>query len=211
MIIDGIVIFLIILSAYSGYKKGFSTILLSLIGFILAIVLAFMFRSTLANFVINDTDVDTFMNQIIHTGLDKAVEYNNNNVEGTPNQFYMNIIKNITTQETVDSLSNNITNFIIQTGAFILLFLTLRMCTYIIEMMLNVVFDLPILSSINSIAGLGVGIVMCIFKIWVVLALVSILMPVFGQFKSLIDATTITKMLYNTNIIVNLLSGGFKF
>jgi len=211
MILDGIIIIFLIFSAYLGYKKGLTTILISLLGFIIAIILAFMFKSSLANIVIETTDVDVTMQKFIGEGIDKAIQSKTDTTGSENTSFYTSIVANMGVNETVDNLSSNVVKFILETAAFILIFLAVTTCAYILQMMLNVVFDLPILSSINSIGGLGIGILMALFKIWIVLAIVSMIIPMYGQLKTIIDSSTITKILYDTNIIVKLLSSGLKF
>ena len=211
MILDGIVIIFIIFSAYLGYKKGLTTILISLLGFVIAIILAFMFKSSLANIVIETTDVEVTMQKFIGEGIEKAIQSKTDTTGSENTSFYTSIVANMGVNETVDNLSSNVVKFILETAAFILIFLAVTTCAYILQMMLNVVFDLPILSSINSIGGVGIGILMALFKIWIVLAIVSMIIPMYGQLKTIIDSTTITKILYDTNVIVKLLSSGLKF
>jgi|GEM_PF-1538298 len=211
MILDGIVIIFVIFSAFAGYKKGLTTILISLIGFVIAIVLAFMFKGSLANIVIEKTDVEITMKKVISEGISKAIQTNKSDLPEKNNSFYTTIVKNMGVDETVDNLSNNVVKFVLETAAFIFIFLTINTCAFILQQMLNLVFDLPILSSINSIGGFGIGLLMALFKIWIVLAIVSMIIPMFGVLKTLIDSSTITKMLYETNVIVKLLASGFKF
>lgn len=210
MILDGIVILFLIFSAFSGYKKGLSAILIGLIGFIIAIVLAFMFKSSLADFVSKNTEVENSMKQIISVGIDKAIESKTSG-DTSNNSFYAGLVNNMAVGETVDNLTNNVVKFILETAAFILIFLAVNMCAYILQMMFNVVFELPILKSINNIGGFGIGIIMALFKVWIVLAIISMIIPMFGGLKAIIDSSIITKMLYNTNVLVKLLSSGLKF
>ncbi|MDD2376857.1 MAG: CvpA family protein [Clostridia bacterium] len=211
MILDGIIIIFLIFSAFSGYKKGLTTIIISLSGFIIAVILAFIFKSSLVNFVIETTNVDITMKQFIGKGIDKAIQSKFDVTNTQNNSFYTSIVENMGVNETVDNLSSNVVKFILETAAFILIFLAVITCAFIIQMMLNVAFDLPILTSINSIGGVGIGVLMGLFKIWIVLAIVSMIIPMFGQLKTLIDSSIITKMLYDTNILVKLLSSGLKF
>jgi uncharacterized membrane protein required for colicin V production len=211
MILDGLVIVFIAFSAFSGYKKGLTTILISLIGFVVAIILAFMFKASLANFVIEKSDIEITMKQVIKEGIASAIQTNKSDLPDKNDSFYEGIVKNMGVGETADNLSTNVVKFILESAAFILIFLTINTCAFILQSMLNLVFDLPILSSINSIGGFGIGIIMALFKIWIFLAIVSMAVPMFGQLKAIIDSSTITKMLYETNVIVKLLSAGLKF
>lgn len=211
MILDGVVILFLIFSALMGYKKGLTTILISFIGFVIAIVLAFMFKGSLADFAVNQTNVDVYMKQMITDGINNAMQQSTNVDTSTNNTFYAGLIKNMGVNETVDNMANNVTRFILETAAFMIIYLAVTICAFILKMMLNIVFDLPILSTINNFGGLGAGAIMGLFKIWVILAIASILVPMFGGIKSFIDSTVLTKMLYETNLLVKLLSMGLNF
>lgn len=211
MILDGIVVLFLVFSAFLGYKKGLTTILITFIGFVVAIVLAFMFKGSLADFVVDKTNVDVYMRQMITDGVSNAMEKSNNVETEKSNTFYLDLVKNMGVNETVDNMSNSVTRFILETASFIAIYFAVTLCAYILKMMLNIVFDLPILSTINTFGGLGAGAIMGLFKIWILLAIASILVPMFGGLKSFIDSTILTKMLYETNILVKLLSIGLNF
>jgi uncharacterized membrane protein required for colicin V production len=210
MILDGVVVLFLIFSALMGYKKGLTTILISFIGFVIAIILAFMFKGSLADFAVKQTNVDVYMKQMITDGLNNAMQQSNN-VDTSSNSFYSGLIKNMGVNETVDNMANNVTRFIIETAAFMIIYMAVTVCAFILKQLLNIVFDLPILSTINNFGGLGAGAIMGLFKIWVILAIASILVPMFGGIKSFIDSTVLTKMLYDTNLLVKLLSMGLNF
>lgn len=206
MILDIIIILFLVFCAFSGYKKGLTTILVSLIGFVLAIILAFSFKSTLANVVINNTDLDTQIQATITDGINSTIAAK----EEDKNEFYSSMLNNIGAEESIDELSHSIVVFILETIAFIFIFIVVKLISFIIQMMLNLVFDLPILSGINNMGGLVIGGVMGLFKVWIILAIISVFMPMFGDLSSYINGTTLTKFLYDSNIIVNILSGSLK-
>lgn len=210
MILDGVVVLFLIFSAFLGYKKGLTTILVSFAGFVIAIVLAFMFKGSLANFVVEKTNVDIYIKQMISDGINNAMQQSDK-VETNNNDFYINLVKNFGVNETADNVANNVSRFILETAAFMAIYLAVTICAFILKMMLNIVFDLPILSTINSFGGLAAGTVMGLFKIWIILAIASMLAPMLGSVKSFIDSTVLTKMLYETNVLVKLLSIGLNF
>ncbi|MEG1705510.1 MAG: CvpA family protein [Clostridia bacterium] len=209
MILDIIIILFLIFSAFMGYKKGLTTILVSVIGFVIAIILAFTLKSTLANFVINNTELDTQIETTISKGLVTAIETKEKEVKNT-NEFYNGIIENMKPTETVENLAHSVVVFILETASFIVIFLVVKIIAFILQMMLNLVFDLPILSSINNIGGFIVGTVMGILKVWILLAILSVLSPMVGGISAYIDTTVVTKFLYDLNMIVKLLSGNLK-
>ena len=80
-------------------------------------------------------------------------------------------------------------------------------------MILNIVCKLPILNSINKVGGVSLNIIKNIFKIWIILAIISFVafVPTFESIINLIDSSVITKFLYNNNIIVNILKSTLNF
>ena len=96
--------------------------------------------------------------------------------------------------------------------SFIAIFFIVRIICYILQMILNVVFNLPILSSINGIGGTAVGVISVLIKVWIVLAIISFIspLPAFEGLTSYIDKTFLVKLLYNNNMLVALIKAGLK-
>ena len=127
------------------------------------------------------------------------------------NPFIDSLVEKMGVEQGVDNISEKVVNFIMQTACFIGIFAVVYLCTFILKMMLNIVFKLPILSTINKTGGLVASIIISIIKLWVILGIISFLSPVFPAALEFINGTHITKILYNTNLIIMLLSGGLKF
>lgn len=211
MIIDIIVLVIIALAAFAGYKKGLVGILVSLLGMILAIILGFMLQGMIADMIYNDTSIGKTLEQNIEKNL---IESFDNKVEEKTdgNVFYANIVKNIVNKDEISKVSEQITKFILKGVSFIGIFIITFVICYIVQMMLNIVFELPGLSQINEIGGLAIGILKALLKIWIVLAIISFIspLPMFNFLDTFIKDTTITNFLYNHNIFVSLLKIGFK-
>ncbi|MNP31889.1 hypothetical protein D3C76_1250350 [compost metagenome] len=118
----------------------------------------------------------------------------------------------LTDSQDIDGKANDITLFILKGASFVFIFLVVTTIVFILQMLLNLVFNIPILSSINKIGGVGVAGIMAIFKVWVILAIVSILIQlnIFDFLNNLIQQSTLTKILYENNIIVSIISSSLK-
>ena len=127
------------------------------------------------------------------------------------NPFYKALIDNMNLDEGIDNISQKVVDFIMQTASFILIFLVVYLCVFILKMMLNLVFKLPILATINKTGGLVANLILTLIKMWVLFAIISFLSPIIPALPDIINSTFITKMLYDTNLIVMLLSGDLKF
>ena len=84
---------------------------------------------------------------------------------------------------------------------------------YIIRMILNLVCELPLLNSINKIGGTVGGILKGILIICILLAIINFMAPmgIVTVAVEYINASMITKLLYNANIISMLIKGNLKF
>ena len=58
IIVDLIIIAIVLLFVFLGYKKGLTGSLIKVLSFIIAIVLAFVFYKPLANIVLENTQID---------------------------------------------------------------------------------------------------------------------------------------------------------
>lgn len=240
IIIDIVLVAVIVIGGFVGYKKGLSDILINIVGVVLALILAFMFKGTVADFIEKSTGIGTSLKVSISDGITSAaseklnidlkdeekVEENiveekevSESDESTKeiknvqkdNPFYKALVDNMNLDEGIDNISQKVVDFIMHTSSFILIFLVVYLCVFILKMMLNIVFKLPILSTINKTGGLVANLILTLIKIWVLLAILSFLSPIIPVVPNIINSTIITKMLYNTNVIVMLLSGGLKF
>lgn len=205
IILDLVVIGLIVLGALSGHKKGLVGILVSFISLILALILAFTLQSTVAN-VLYDSGIGESVNSIVEDNIQQMID-DGKNVEDS---FYGTIISNVTTPEQVAQASETVTRFIMKGISFIAIFFIVKLICYILQMVLNLVFNLPILSSINSIGGTALGALSVILKIWILLAILSFLAPMFGVIEEYIDQTIVIKLLYNYNFIVSIIKSGLN-
>lgn len=213
MVLDIIIIALIALGAFRGYKKGLIGILFSIIGMAAAIILAFILQTAVAKSLYN-TGIGESIRTTVSTELTKSIEekIKDNSNEDDKINFYGIIVDTLAGEEQIESVSEKVTMAILKGISFVLVFFIVMLISYILQMILNVVFNLPILNSVNNIGGIIGGILKVVVKIYVVLAIVyfisatSFLQPV----TNIIDNSILTKVLYNNNIFVNIITGGLN-
>ncbi len=214
MIIDIIILLLIILGAFAGYKKGLVGILVSLIGLVLALVLGFILQGPVANYLYNDTGIGNNISENVSNFITDSLDKKSENSQGSDNEvsFYAGILKNITNEDQIDDAAKNITMYILKGVSFIAIFFIVFVICYILSMILNLVFDLPLLSSVNKIGGIGAGALKALIKIWILLAIISFLSPIpmVDGVVQYIQKTNLTNYLYSNNLIVSLISSNLK-
>ena len=208
MIIDIIVIALIVIGCITGYKKGLTKILIKLAGFGVSLIVAFMLKDLVGNFLINNTGLDDSMRESIVSGLNEGSKYGHQ-IEDD-NQFYTMIIQNIGLSEGVEKVSDYVIDFIFKTLGFIVVLFLALVVVFILQAALDLVVSLPIIDTINSLGGVVAGGILTIFQIFVIFAIFQMLTPIVPQIQNAINTTTVTKQIYYNNIVTDILSSSIK-
>lgn len=210
MILDIIVIALLALSGYMGYKKGLVGILVSFVSLILAIVLAFILQGPISQYLYEDTGMGTSLEQSVKS----VVEKNINTEEGESKILFLDKVISDQQEEgsLVDNAAKQLTLYILKGISFIGVLVLVFIICYILQMLLNLVFDLPLLSSVNKFGGVGLNIIKTLVKFWIVLALISFIatIPFIQPIVDTIEKSTVTKLLYHNNMLVTLIESSMK-
>lgn len=218
MIIDIILIALIALGVFFGYKKGLVGILIGVASLILSIILAFVLQGPVSEYLYSTpvgTSIESKVTEFVNDTLSSE---NNENVDSEDNtkkenDFFSKVIQDATNSEdTVKEASKNITMFILKGITFIGIFILVRIICYILQMILNVVFDLPILHSVNKFGGMAINLVATLLKLWILLAAIQLISSVVAIdfIINLINQSYLTKLLYENNILLNILQTTIK-
>lgn len=209
MILDIVLIIILLISAFIGYKKGLVGVVLSIVSLILSIILAVFLQGTVANYLYSETGVGTMIESSIKTTIETELENRlNTEVEENENKFIDMFFEPEELATTVvDESANKITMFILKGISFVGIFILVFIICYILRMILNIVFKLPILNSINKVGGVSLNVLKTVFKIWILLAIIYFVsfVPLVDTINNFIDSSVVTKFLYENNIIVNIL------
>lgn len=218
MITDIIIIALIALGVFFGYKKGLVGILIGVASLILSIILAFVLQGPVSEYLYSTpvgTSIESKVTEFVNDTLSSE---NNENVDSEDNtkkenDFFSKVIQDATNSEdTVKEASKNITMFILKGITFIGIFILVRIICYILQMILNIVFDLPILHSVNKFGGMAINLVATLLKLWILLAAIQLISSVVAIdfITNLINQSYLTKLLYENNILLNILQTTIK-
>ncbi len=207
LVIDLVLIILIVLGALRGHKKGLVGVVVGFAALILSIILAFAFQSIVAD-ALYDLGLGDTVKDIAQTNIQKMID----NGESVENSLYSSIISTTITNDNISAAAEAVSRFVMKGLSFIAIFIIVRIICYILQMILNLVFNLPILSSINSMGGTAIGIISVLIKVWILLAIVSFIipLPMFEGLASYIDKTILVKLLYNNNLLVTIIKLGLK-
>lgn len=212
MIVDVILILALALSVFIGYKKGFVKVAVKLATFLLAIVLSFLLQSSVAKFIGEEIGLKNTISITVQSKLTSLTE---NKEEGLKTDIKMlektvDEINNAAEDkkaEIIKTWSDNIANFVLKGISFIVIFLTVSILMGIIGLILNSVVKLPVLKTLNGLFGGVTEFVLMLFRVMILLTIIYFASPleIAEPIIKYINSSCITKLLYENNIIINIL------
>ena len=168
IIVDLIIIGIVALSVFLAYRKGFISLAVKLVAFIIAIGITAILYQPVSNFVINATGIDE---SIENTILEKTSEIMIKERDETPevaNQLIEDAKNNILPQ-TAKELSINIVRIFVM----IMLFLVVRIGLNFVTALANLIAKLPIIKQINKAGGIVYGLGRGILIVYIALLLIA--------------------------------------
>lgn len=213
IIIDLILIGIILLSTFLGYKKGLIGVAFKIVSFIIALIVTLVLFKPISNYIITNTQLaNTIENAIIEklstakieegqieeesTDLPNVVvDYINGGIQDTVNQAKDSVVKVV-----AHNLTETAISIIVMIGIFIITRLILLFAKAILE----AVSEIPIVKQFNEVGGIIYGIIRAILLIYVILAIISLILPMLDKtmILSAINNSILTKILYNNNLIL---------
>lgn len=202
IIIDIILILILILSAYLGYKKGLVELGAKIFAGIIAIIITLIIYKPVSNIIINNTSIDEKIENII---IDKTSNLIDENSQISNNQYIQNTTDNITTQIKEDTLpdkAKNISINIVYILTLLIIFILTKIALTIVISLANFIAKLPILKQFNEIGGFAYGLIRGLIIICVVILLMGIFIKCNpnNELENTLDKTYITKIVYK-NIV----------
>lgn len=226
MILDIILIVLLIGAIALGNKKGFVKIASGLVTFIIAFVLAYIFANNMADYIRYNTKIGKNLENGINTSVSSFLENQNNDKENKNKENQTSIgnsiedLQNLFGDKINEAVKDGkkttaqvLTNYVFTGIGFIAVFLIVKLILMVATIMLDGVFNLPVLKSFNELFGIIAAVVLLVLKVWVVLAIVNFIAPMnfMSGIIKLINSSIITKVLYDNNIIISIIAGKIKF
>lgn len=188
----------------AGYKNGFIKSLFHFAGFIIALLGA-SFLSRYVTELLNSTPLRQLVAEKIAPMFD-AGELSisvNQNVPKLIAQSLDNTISSVIDKAT-QTLINTATNIIMGIIGAIIAFVLCVIIVQVIAFILDSVFSLPILSTINRFAGFFLGAGNGIIILYIALAIIGIFF--YDEFAPYIRGSVITREMYYNNILLELIT-----
>ena len=221
-LLDVIIIVVLVLFMYIGYRRGLIRTVFSLGSFVLAILLASYLYPIVAEWI-RTTPVFTGLKEyIIRTmGLEEVVQAQAEEVIASlplPDLLYRALSQHNTPYifELLNVHSNNIEEYIagffagmaINIVAMVLVFIIVRLILGFLANVLDIVARLPVIKQFNRGGGLLLGLGQGMILVWLGLALMNLffLDPTTPELARLLDESLIAGMIYEYNPIMIMLA-----
>ena len=194
-----VVICIIAWNAVRGYTRGLLRIVYSLAACILMLTASSMAAPYVRDNILSQTGIES----VIYSNIEKQIAVQGQKATG---DFDM---ANILLQQSgaYDSISTQLTNAIMTGLSFFIVIFLLGIVEYFVRRLIRKIERVPVISTVNRVAGFGVGFIKGIVIVWLLLALISLLVTSeAGQAMTVyINDSMMLKYLYENNPIIKLI------
>ena len=203
IIIDLVIVLIMLLFIFLGYKRGLVKVAFKLCTFFIAIIVAFVFYKPVAKLVIANTNID----ETIETAITRKIlpEGATETQEVDLSQDLPSIIlKN--SSDTVQSISKSFTNTIIETACLLLIFIIVKIVLKFVTALADLIAKLPILKQFNKLGGTLYGIIEGLFIVFLGFAIISLIAPMLdSSVLDAINSSTLGSICYNNNLLLKII------
>lgn len=194
-----VVICIIAWNAVRGYTRGLLRIVYSLAACILMLTASSMAAPYVRDNILSQTGIES----VIYSNIEKQIAVQGQKTTG---DFDM---ANILLQQSgaYDSISTQLTNAIMTGLSFFIVIFLLGIVEFFVRRLIRKIERVPVISTVNRVAGFGVGFIKGIVIVWLLLALISLLATSeAGQAMTVyINDSLMLKYLYENNPVIKLI------
>lgn len=204
ILVDLIVVGIIALFTFLGYKQGLVKAAIKILSFFIAIIVALLVYKPISNVIVKNTQIDenitnTIMEKITPEGISSKDE-----VEMTDN-LAIKLVGEATS--TIEEISNAFAIKLIEVCVLLLLYIVIKIALRFILALTDIITKLPLIKQINKLGGTIYGVVKGVIMVYVILGVIYLIAPIMNKnVSNAIDKSFITKNLYNNNIILKIIA-----
>ncbi len=219
-IVDLIVLIIIGVTTFIGYKRGFVKTAFGMLSFIVALALATSLYKPIASMLAERTGIDEW---IFTTISGKVDEMENKSEETTEEEVkedsiqatFENLPEKIKEELGMEDLKNKAkasiaekaTEIAMNLISFVGIYVFARVLLAVACFALDLVMKIPVLKQANEILGLILGVLQGLFSVFVILAIIMALTSFLNLdwLLAYIKGSLITQVLYENNFVMWLL------
>lgn len=169
IVIDIIILLLVLVSTYLGYRKGLVSLAVSFIAFIAAIVITILLYKPIGNLIINTTTIDEKLQATIQDNIENIVA-----TDVEENKITGELIASVK-EGALPSVSLSIAVNVIYGITMILLFVIARIVLILINLLADAISKLPILNQFNKAGGILYGLLRGLIIAYLILMIMSLI------------------------------------
>lgn len=143
MVVDLIIVLVILLFTFLGYRKGLVKTAIGILSFFIALIISIMLYKTVGNMVINNTEID----EKIETAISSKVL--TENYEEKLEMFPTNLID--AGENTVMEIARELSQKIIYILSFIVLFMLLKIVLIFAKFLAGIITKIPIIKQVDKL------------------------------------------------------------
>ena len=206
ILVDIIVIAIIALSVFLGYRKGLIALAIKLFAVIIALVATLILYKPISALIINNTSLDeTIQNAIIDKveTNNQDTEQNNENTNSTEPETTVETIANQAKEEILPETAKELSINIINIGVILILYFAIKIALHFVTAIANIIAKIPIIKQFNKLVGIIYVLLRGLLLIYVILIIVSFAGQINpeNQLHKYINESLLTKEKYENNII----------
>lgn len=187
--LDILLVISLVLFALNGRRRGLILSVFSIVGYLVSLVIARTFSPQMTDFVILNTGLDTWLDNLLGSQIRNAVG--------------LNISTTMITGTATKAIIGMICFFIIFSLASMIMFRIVRF--------INRAGRLPIIGGFNRLGGLIFGTIKGLLLIFVILALASLVVNTGNvELAKAIENTVLVEFMYDNNPIIYFISDMFQ-
>jgi uncharacterized membrane protein required for colicin V production len=203
LIIDLIIIAIVLLFTFLGYKRGLIKVAIKLCTFFIAIIVAFMLYKPIANIVIDNTQIDEKIESAITQKILPEGALESENIE-VSQKLPSIILKN--SENTVQSISRACSTKLIEAACLLLIFIIIKVALKFVTFLADLIAKLPILKQFNKLGGTIYGVLEGLFIVFVGFAVISLIAPLLdSSILEAINSSIVGSICYNNNILLKII------
>lgn len=203
MILDLIVILIIALFTFIGYKQGLIKSAIKIASFFIAIIIALVLYKPLSTLIINNTTIDDKIeNTIIEKVTPEGMKPEDEASQATkiPQGFI------VEANNSIKDIANTTTIKIIEVCTVLVLYIIARIALKFVAALGDLIAKIPILKQFNKLGGTIFGLIKGLLIVYVILAVVYLISPLLKENTSnKIEKSMLTKNMYNNNLITKII------
>jgi len=210
MLADLILIMLMALFIFLGYKRGLIKVAVRLLGFVAALVIALILYTPISNYIIENTEVVPNLKNTIEAKLytkeEKHQDIENTNIVDNVGKYIEDYTEGIK-ENTASFAAQEIAIVTVRILTWIGLFVVTRLLMLFIKLFTDAIAEIPVIKQFNKAGGIIYGILEGLVIAYAFFAIISMVRPMVGEntISKEIDNSILCKIMYENNIILKII------